>query len=263
MALWFDPPRCGVKRLSASVSNGSHTKRAAGKAVRSLAIMLLASIGLLPTSGVGAGGPALSPSRPQVLRPVTSVDDAFGRYRAGDIAGALQEYLELAAAGDPIAAYNAAAIRLRDESDELDESTALTLLRRSAEAGFALAQYMLGSLYERGELIASDQTEALRWFERAASQGHAEAMLAAGTQHFLGRGTVKDHAQALHWYRRAADSGDGAAAYIAGSMYEHGDGTGIDLRAALQWYAASARQGDEVGRLKAREIAERLAKEAQ
>lgn len=199
----------------------------------------------------------------EATRSGAAVDQAYTRYRAGDVAGAVQDYLAHAAAGDPIAAYNAAVIRLRDESTEPDEQTAIALLRKSAEAGFAIAQHMLGTLYERGDLIAADQVEALAWFERAARQGIVDAQLAAATQHFLGRGTPKDYHRALDWYRLAAEGGDGAAAYIAGSMYEHGDGTGVDLRAALQWYAASARQGDEVARLKAREIAERIAATAQ
>ena len=231
------------------------------------ALTLLAIALVQSTSAIGAGAAIASPgttgAQPEPVDAHDPADDAFSRYSRGDIAGAQKRYLLRAEAGDRLAAFNAAAIRLRGEATEPDEATALLLLRRSAEAGFATAQYILGTLYEQGHLVPADQIAALEWYERAADQGLVDAQVAAATQHFLGRGTRQDYARALKRYRQAADGGDGAAAYIAGSMYEHGDGTGVDLRAALAWYSVSARQGDEVARLKAREIADRIASQDQ
>ncbi|MET0507808.1 MAG: tetratricopeptide repeat protein [Burkholderiaceae bacterium] len=188
--------------------------------------------------------------------------DPFALYSSGRIAEAQRGYLALAARGDPIAAYNAAVIRLRDEVDFPAEEEALARLRDSAERGFAPAQLMLATLLERGDRLPASQPEALVWFERAAAQGDVDAQVGAATQYFLGRGATRDPVKARRWYEAAARGGDVGAQYILGSMLENGDGGEVDLSQAQQWYAQAARTGDPAARIKARELAERMARDA-
>ena len=214
------------------------------------AVLVLALAAIVPgaaAAGKSSGAPA---------------DDAgFEAYEEGDLARSIAAFTARAARGDPIAQYNLAVIRLRDESTATPLPVALRYLRESARQGFARAQHLLGTLYETGRHVERSQSLALHWFRKAAEQGLTDAQLALATQFYLGRGTTRDYAQAAHWYERAAEGGDVAAQYLIASMYEQGLGVARNSQAALDWYSAAARQGDPVARMKARAVAESIARE--
>lgn len=184
---------------------------------------------------------------------------ALAAYERGDHAGAEQRFGALAAAGEPVALHNLAAMHLRGEVADASADKARELLQRAAGQGFVTAQVALGELYESNRLGKPDLPQALAWYEKAADAGSVDAQVATATAYFMGRGTPADARQAAHWYRRAANAGDVGAQYILGSLYEKGDGVGADLRLARYWYAAAARQGDEAAPSKLKEIDARLA----
>jgi uncharacterized protein len=190
-------------------------------------------------------------------------DAAFVAYESGQLDRAIDLFLPLAARGDPIARYNLAVISVRGQSARISRGRALRYLRASAQTGFAAAQFMLGALYENGQWVRKSSRRAMRWYQPAAEQGHVDAQLALGTQFYLGRGAGQDFAQAAHWYQRAAQGGDVAAQYLIASMFETGLGVAPDLRQAMTWYTAAARQGEPGADIKARAIAEQLARTSQ
>jgi uncharacterized protein len=206
--------------------------------------------------------PPDQPESPASGQPMASqVERALAAYEAGDIDTAQQLFLEAGRGGNALAAYNAAVVRLNDESAEPEEKAALDLLVQSAGAGFAPAQHMLAALYERGQFLPPSQSLAVHWYRLAAEQGDPAAQLSLATQYYLGRGAQRDYGEAARWYERAAQAGDAGAQYIVASMYEQGLGVQADLDQALGWYTAAARQGDVVAELKAKEVVQRMAAE--
>ena len=126
-----------------------------------LAILLLAGI---PPAGAANGSeqPAGSQeftSSAQAPDPEASANAnepttrALAAYESGDVESAQRLFLQAARAGDALAAYNAAVIRLNEESAEPGEQAAVELLLQSAQAGFGPAQHMLATLYEGGRFV--------------------------------------------------------------------------------------------------------------
>ncbi|MGE0803109.1 MAG: tetratricopeptide repeat protein [Lautropia sp.] len=191
-----------------------------------------------------------------------STDAAFEAYRTGHVAAAQRRFLRAARGGDPRAAFNAALLRLENETSTPPLGEALALLRRSADAGFAESQRLLATLYETGRYLPAVPALAAYWYERAARQGDLMSQLTLATNFFVGSAAVPaDPSQAAYWYRQAAEAGDPAAQYILASMLERGFGVAPDVQQALDWYSAAGRQGDVVAALKAKELASWLARE--
>ncbi len=96
--------------------------------------------------------------------------DAF---EESDFAGALEEWLPLAAKGE-IAAQGLVGIVYRDAFE--DDTSAAFWLTRAAEQGSDEAMFNLGLTYADGEGELNDVTIARNWFLRAARQGHLQSM---------------------------------------------------------------------------------------
>ena len=229
-----------------------------------LAWWLPAGVVVAPTiAAAAADGLAADPDRqpadPPAVAGFRSAHDEPGGTGAGSLRGGRRRHGAAVVPagrprGDALAAYNAAVVRLNDESAEPEEKAALDLLMQSAKRGLRAGAAHARHLYERGQFLPPSQSLAVHWYRLAAEQGDAAAQLSLATQYYLGRGAARDYGEAARWYEKAAQAGDAGAQYIVASMYEQGLGVRPDLDQALGWYTAAARQGDVVAELKAKEV---------
>lgn len=102
-------------------------------------------------------------------------DDAAATYRDGDYAGAFNEFIRLARAGDPRAQTVVAMMYKYGEAVEQDWATAFGWYEKAAASGYVPAQYAMGEMYADGRGIAEDRTEAVHWLTLAAKGGYAKA----------------------------------------------------------------------------------------
>lgn len=95
-----------------------------------------------------------------------------------DYRTALRLFERAAAAGSPIAAFNAGELYRAGKGVPVDLPAAATWYDRSARAGFAPAQFYLGVLLYNGIGVAPDRERAHQLLAAAAGQGHAQAKAA-------------------------------------------------------------------------------------
>jgi TPR repeat protein len=103
-------------------------------------------------------------------------DSGMEAYRAGDYAGALQNWRPL------------------------------------AERGHLYSQYNLGNMFYNGQGVPQDFAAAELWFRMAAEQGHASAQTNLGVNYGFGEGVPQDYVIAHMWSNIGAANGnaDGA-----------------------------------------------------
>ncbi len=113
-----------------------------------------------------------------------TVSEGAAKWRAGDWAGAVNEWVAPAARGDPDALFN------------------------------------MGQAYKLGRGVAANLSTAQDYYRRAAAKGHLAATANLGiTLYQSGQKT-----EALGFLRQAADRGDARAAYVLGVATFNGDG---------------------------------------
>lgn len=177
-----------------------HRKRAAG--LRS-AILLV--VGMLVV-GVPAAEAADSPSRH------AGMEKGLKAARSGDFKTALSEWLPLAQAGDPSAAYNVAQLYRRGQGVKQDFGEAARWYRVAAQRSHPVAQYNLAVLYSMGRGVSADWAEARHWFHLAAEQGYPPAQYNLAILDATGRGAPVNLVQAYLWLELAAAQGHREAA---------------------------------------------------
>lgn len=197
-----------------------------------------------------------------------------------DPAGAVQLFVEAAAAGHAEAAERAAIAYYHGQGVPRDEARAAPLFRQAAEAGRPSAQNYYGSYlangqgglvrddaqaviwyrkaaaggddwaqanlcirYVNGEGVEQDYQEALRLCRLSAAKNNPAAFDHLGWIHQNGFGVEKNVTEAVAFYRRSAELGNANGQNNLAFMYENGWGVGRDIEQALHWYRQAAAQG--------------------
>ncbi|WP_158529646.1 tetratricopeptide repeat protein [Parvibium lacunae] len=199
-------------------------------------------------------------------------DQAVLAQQQGQLKRARLLFERAAAAGEALAAYNLAIMRLQGEGGTKQRQQGWQMLEALAATELGqptqLAQFALGRLYENGRYGRQSSLQALEYYRQAARQGHVEAQVSVALLYFSGapaRGEIpgipEDLRLAAYWFEQAAQQGDVAAQYILASMYEHGHGVTGNLTAAYRWYHAAALQGDvaAIAKLQRLAVSERTA----
>ena len=112
-----------------------------------------------------------------------------------------------------------------------------------AEAGNDAAQRNIGLLYQTGRGVDPDPAQAVFWYQRAAAAGNARAQANLGNLYLAGIGVPQDNAVAANWFELAARQGHVVSQFNLGLMYENGIGVAVDRLRALNWYAMAAESG--------------------
>src|SRR4051794_38507952 len=84
-----------------------------------------------------------------------------------------------------------------------DYAGALENWRTLAEQGAPHAQYNVGLMYALGNGVACNPAEAARWYRMAAEQGVAQAQFNLGLMSLEGEGVAKDAEEAKKWFTKA------------------------------------------------------------
>jgi TPR repeat protein len=129
---------------------------------------------------------------------------AFDR---GDFTTAYDEWLPVAAGGDPFAQRNIGHLYRLGLGVPQDFAVALSWYRRAANQGLVRAQANLANMMLRGQGIDHDPEGAAYWFHRAASAGHAISQFNIGQMYRKGLAVPQHRGLALGWFHLAADVG--------------------------------------------------------
>ena len=128
-------------------------------------------------------------------------------YDAGDYTTAYNEWLPLAAGGDPFAQRNLGHLYRLGLGVPQNFEVALNWYRRAAEQGLVRAEANLANMLLRGQGVDQDPREAATWFHRAAVAGHVISQFNIGQMYRKGLAVPQDNAKALGWFQLAADGG--------------------------------------------------------
>ncbi len=125
-----------------------------------------------------------------------------------------------------------------------DFSTAVTMLRQSAELGYAKAQSLLGFCYAKGNGVEFSFKEAVKWYTSAAEQGDPEAQNKLGWCYQYGEGVEQSYSMAFDWNMKAALQGYAISQNNIGAYYFYGWGVDQSYELAHKWYTLAAKQGE-------------------
>ena len=126
-------------------------------------------------------------------------------------------FQEMAARGDPAAAYNVGLCYSAGVGIEADDVAALVWFRVAADR-LPIAQYSCGRLLAEGRGAVQDLPAARQFLLQAADHELPEAKALAGEMLLNGRGGPTDAATAKALFRQAADAGHAGALYALGVM---------------------------------------------
>ena len=129
----------------------------------------------------------------------------------------LNWFQEIAARGDPAAAYNVGLCCSMGVGMEADDAAALVWFRVAANH-LSIAQYSCGRMLAEGRGVVQDFPAARKFLLQAADNGLPEAAALAGEMLLNGRGGPRDAAGAKALFRQAADAGHLGALYGLGVM---------------------------------------------
>lgn len=128
-------------------------------------------------------------------------------YDAGDFTTAYNDWLPIAAGGDPFAQRNIGHLYRLGLGVPQDFKVAFNWYQRAAEQGLVRAQANLANMLLRGQGVDQNPEEAAAWFHRAAAAGHAISQFNIGQMYRKGLAVPQDNAKALGWFQLAADAG--------------------------------------------------------
>ena len=129
----------------------------------------------------------------------------------------LNWFQEMAARGDPAAAYNVGLCCIAGVGMEADDTAALAWFRVAADH-VPIAQYSCGRMLAEGRGAVQDLPAARQFLLQASDQGLPEAAALAGEMLLNGRGGPADTAGARLLFRQAADAGHPGGLYALGVM---------------------------------------------
>lgn len=172
------------------------------------------------------------------------LDRALDRATAGDYAGAVEIWNQLAEDQNPAALYNLSIIYEKGILGEPDLAKAAELCLKAAELAYLEAEAHMGTKYLFGMGVEQDDDKALQWFKLAAEREHAGALASLGNIYTGNHGIPEDLAKSLHYWRRASLAGHLESTYNLGLMYERGlGGVSVDMGKALPLYEVAASGG--------------------
>ena len=136
-------------------------------------------------------------------------DRGIALYRAGDVAGAAEEW------------------------------------KVDAKDGNVVAAYLLGNLYSQGNGVPQSERIAFNYFMQAAWGGHPDSQLRVALMFRNGipeAGLEKDYKSALDWFEKAAMQRNAEAQYYLALMHRNGEGVNRDRTEGLRWLMLSAKK---------------------
>ena len=165
------------------------------------------------------------------------------------LSSAVQQLLEKAESGDPVAQFRVANAYDSGSGAPRNGTQAMRWYKAAAEQGYAEAQNSVGS----GLQAEKNFVEARPWYEKAAAQNHALATNNLAYLYDLGLGVTQDRQRAFTLYSQAADLAWAEAMWNLANMYGAGQlGQPPDLLQACIWTMRAARfAGDGERRLQA------------
>ena len=134
-------------------------------------------------------------------------ESGVAAFDGGDFTTAYNEWLPLAASGDPFAQRNIGHLYRLGLGVPQDFAVAFNWYQRAADQGLVRAQANLANMLLRGQGIEQDPTGAAAWFHRAASAGHAISQFNIGQMYRKGLAVGQDNSRALGWFQLAAEAG--------------------------------------------------------
>ena len=173
-------------------------------------------------------------------------------YDAKSYKDALENYRNLADAGNSEAMFRTAEMYLSGLGTVKNSSKGLKYLRMAAEKGSVRAEVKLGLLYfapsgESRTCVEHNYLLAREWLEKAEKE--PEALLALGTIYQRGLGVPKDEVRAQNYfdewmrgYMLKAEQGDPEAQYQMGLYFSDGLHHAANDELAIKWYEKSAAQ---------------------
>lgn len=133
-----------------------------------------------------------------------TVKDGALRWRAGDYAGAVTEWLPYAARGDADALFNLGQAYKLGRGVAADPPMAQSYFLKAAIKGHGPAQAKLGlALYAQ----PATRPEGVRWLVQAAAHDEARAAYALGVAYFNGEGVTPNRPLGYAYMRRAEKGG--------------------------------------------------------
>ena len=133
-----------------------------------------------------------------------TVKNGVVKWRAGDWAGAVTEWLPYAARGDADALFDLGQAYKLGRGVHADPAMAQTYYLKAAIKGHAQAQEKLGlTLYEQ----PATKVEGIRWLTQAAAQDAARAQYALAVAYFNGDGVAANRPLGYAYMRRAEKGG--------------------------------------------------------
>jgi TPR repeat protein len=134
-------------------------------------------------------------------------DTGVAAFDGGDFTTAYNEWLPLAAGGDPFAQRNIGHLYRLGLGVPQDFAVAFNWYQRAADQGLVRAQANVANMMLRGQGVDQDPEGAVSWFHRAASAGHAVSQFNIGQMYRKGHAVPQDMGRALGWFQLAADAG--------------------------------------------------------
>lgn len=136
-------------------------------------------------------------------------------YNRRDFRGALGDYQQGAALGDPRAMTVIGHMFRNGEGVPVDKAKAAQWYERGADGGSRSAQFSLADMLESGDGVARDVARAAKLYEQSARQGFPEAQFALGISYEFGQGVPRDRKKAIYWLEQVGKQGDGRASWYA------------------------------------------------
>ena len=172
------------------------TQDDSGASLRQRYLLASATIALAAFLVVGTTAPARA-----------DFETGVAAFDGGDFTNAYNEWLPLAAGGDPFAQRNIGHLYRLGLGVPQDFAVAFNWYQRAADQGLVRAQANLANMMLRGQGIDQDPEGAASWFHRAASAGHAISQFNIGQMYRKGLAVPQDTGRALGWFQLAADAG--------------------------------------------------------
>lgn len=154
----------------------------------------------------------------------------------GNNGASIEQLLEKANQGDPVAQFKIARIYYRGTGVPKNAVEAANWLRKSAEQGNPEAQNSLGFQLQEGEGVPQNYTEAVKWYQKAADQNFSVSVSNLGNMYKSGLGVEKNLKRSFELYHRAAELGGTRGMNNLGYAYWKGEGTKMDLVQAYAWF---------------------------
>ncbi len=160
---------------------------------------------------------------------------------------ALRLFLEVKEKDDALL-YRIGNMYLKGLGTIIDNDSALSYLKESAECGNAMAMYRLGNIFLEGKVTACDIEKSLKCNCAAAMLDNPFAQYKLGKLYESGDVIRKDTDKSYLYFEKALKNylamgeKNSDVLYRIGSMYLKGQGTGTDYEEALKYLTRSADQ---------------------